>query len=96
MDISEGTGGDSSVLYVWDVTDLSNIVMCAKFSSSTVSLVQFAYVASKILALYNNPFLAAERNGVSAGTLDSLKITYGYRNIAIENKKDEAGIFSHV
>ena len=24
-DISEGVGGDSSVLYVWDVTDLSNI-----------------------------------------------------------------------
>ena len=77
-DISEGIGSDSSVLYIWDVTDLSNIVMCAKFSSNTTSLVQFAYVASKILALYNNPWLAAERNGVSAGMLDSLRITYGY------------------
>ena len=77
-DISEGIGGDSSVLYIWDVTDLSNIVMCARFSSNVTSLVQFAYVASKMLALYNNPWLAAERNGVSAGMLDSLRITYGY------------------
>lgn len=77
-DISEGIGGDSSVLYIWDVTDLSDIRMCAKFSSNTTSLVQFAYVASKMLALYNSPWLAAERNGVSAGMLDSLRLTYGY------------------
>lgn len=38
-DISEGIGGDSSVLYIWDVTDLKDIHMCAKFSSNTVSLV---------------------------------------------------------
>ena len=95
-DISEGIGGDSSVLYIWDVTDLSNIVMCARFSSNVTSLVQFAYVSSKILALYNNPWLAAERNGVSAGMLDSLRITYGYQKIIIDNKKREPGIYSHV
>ena len=95
-DISEGIGGDSSVLYIWDVTDLRNIVMCAKFSSNVTSLVQFAYIASKMLALYNNPWLAAERNGVSAGMLDSLRITYGYQNIVIDNKKREPGIYSHV
>lgn len=95
-DISEGIGGDSSVLYIWDVTDLRNITMCAKFSSNVTSLVQFAYIASKMLALYNNPWLAAERNGVSAGMLDSLRITYGYQNIIIDNKKREPGIYSHV
>lgn len=95
-DISEGIGSDSSVLYIWDVTDLSNIIMCAKFSSNTISLVQFAFVSHRILSLYGNPWLAAERNGVSAGMLDSLKITYGYKNIASENKKGEPGIYSHV
>lgn len=49
-----------------------------------------------MLALYNNPWLAAERNGVSAGMLDSLRITYGYHNIIVDNKKGEAGIYSHV
>ena len=95
-DIAEGIGGDSSVLYIWDVTDMKNIIMCARFSSNVTSLVQFAYVASKILPLYGNPWLAAERNGVSAGMLDSLKITFGYSRIAVENKKKEAGIYSHV
>lgn len=95
-DISEGIGADSSVLYVWDVTDLRNITMCAKFSSNVTSLVQFAYVVRKILALYNDPWLAAERNGVSAGMLDSLRITYGYQYIIIDNKKREPGIYSHI
>ena len=84
------------MLYIWDVSDLKNIIMCARFSSNVTSLVQFAYVASKILPLYGNPWLAAERNGVSAGMLDSLKITFGYSKIAAENKKREAGIYSHV
>jgi hypothetical protein len=95
-DIAEGIGGDSSVLYVWDITTTSNIIMCAKFSSNTVSLVQFAYVVSKILRLYGCPWLAAERNGVSAGMLDALRVTYEYQNIIIDNKKGQPGIYSHV
>ena len=95
-DIAEGVGQDSSVLYVFDVTDLQNITMCAKFSSSEVSLVEFAYVCSKILQLYGSPPLFAERNGVSAGMLDSLRITYKYQNIARESRNGEAGIYSHV
>lgn len=49
-----------------------------------------------MLALYNNPWLAAERNGVSAGMLDSLRITYGYTKIVVDNKKGQPGIYSHV
>ena len=95
-DIAEGVGQDSSVLYVFDVTDLQNITMCAKFSSPEVSLVEFAYVCSKVLQLYGSPPLFAERNGVSAGMLDSLRITYKYQNIARESRNGEAGIYSHV
>lgn len=95
-DIAEGVGGDSSVLYVFDVTDLQRIEMCAAFSSNDVSLVEFAYVCSKILPLYGSPPLFAERNGVSAGMLDSLRITYKYQNIARESKNGEAGVYSHV
>lgn len=95
-DIAEGIGGDASVLYVWDVTETRNIRMCAKFSSNRVSLVEFAYICSKILPVYGNPFLFGERNGLSAGFMDSLRITYGYQNIACESKNGEAGIYSHV
>lgn len=95
-DISEGVGADASVLYIWDVTDLADIKMCAKFSSNAVSVVQFAYIANKMLSLYCDPWLFAERNGISGGMLDSLRITYGYQHIAIENKKGQPGIYSHV
>ena len=95
-DIAEGVGGDASVLYVWDVTDTSRIKLCAKFASNRVSLTEFAYICSKILALYGNPYLFAERNGLSAGMIDALRITYGYQNIACESKNGEAGVYSHV
>ena len=95
-DIAEGVGGDASVLQVWDVTDTKNITLVAKFSSNRVSLVEFAYVCSKILPLYGNPYLFAERNGLSAGMIDALRITYQYPNIACESKNGEAGIYSHV
>ena len=95
-DVAEGVGGDSSVLYVWDVTDLRDVRMCAKFSSNRVSLTEFAFVASRILQLYGCPPLFAERNGLSAGMIDALRITYGYQNVAAESRNGEPGIYSHV
>jgi hypothetical protein len=95
-DISEGYGGDDSVLYIWDITDLREITMCAMFASNYVSLVEFAYIAHRMLSLYNNPYLCCERNGVSGGMIDSLRITYGYQNVVSEGKNGEFGVFSHV
>ena len=95
-DCAEGIGSDCSVLYIWDVSDLSNITMCAKFDSCNVSPVEFAFITSKILKLYNNPFYVCERNGIGGGYLDSLKITYQYMNIVNEGKNREAGVFSHI
>ena len=95
-DCAEGVGGDSSVLYVWDVTDLGNITQCAKFSSNKVSTIEFAFISAKILKLYNSPWYICERNGVGSGYLDALKITFQYQNIVTEGKNREAGVFSHV
>lgn len=95
-DCAEGVGADSSVMYVWDVTDLSNIVMCAKFSSNVVSPVEFAFITVKILSLYNNPYYVCERNGIGSGYLDTMQITYQYQNIVNEGKNREAGVFSHI
>lgn len=39
MDIAEGVGQDASVLYIWDVTDLDDIKMCAKYSDNHTSVV---------------------------------------------------------
>lgn len=43
-DVAEGIGKDSSVLYVWDVTDLSDIRLVLRFSDNTVSILEFAYI----------------------------------------------------
>ena len=94
-DVAEGVGGDASVLYVWDVTETKNVRMCARFSSNKVSLTEFAYVCSKILAAYGDPYLFVERNGLSGGMIDALRITYGYPNVAAESKNGEFGIYSH-
>lgn len=95
-DVAEGIGADYSILYVWDVTDLSNIVQCAKFEANTISTVEFAYVTSKILKLYGSPYYICERNGVGNGYLDTLRLTYCYENIVREGKSGEPGVFCHV
>lgn len=95
-DVAEGLGGssDSSVLYVFDITDLGHIVQCAKFAMNSVSPVEFAFVTNKILSLYGQPYFICERNGVGSSYLDILKITYEYPHFAIENKSNEIGIRS--
>lgn len=95
-DIAEGIKKDSSVLYVWDVTDTSNVKMCLKFSSNEVSILEFAYITKEILKLYNNPFLACESNGISLGYIEQLRVTYGYENMVRMNKENGFGIDSHV
>lgn len=95
-DVAEGNGGDSSVLYIWDITDTSEIKMCAKFSSDKVSLNEFAYITSKILSLYGKPYYICERNGIGSGYLDILNITYGYDKIVSEAKNNAIGVFSHI
>lgn len=77
-DVAEGGGGDSSVLYIWDITDLREIRLCAKFSSDKVSLTEFAFITHKILMMYNSPYYICERNGIGAGYIDMLKINYQY------------------
>lgn len=42
-DVAEGNGGDASVLYVWDVSDMAEIEMVAAFSSDTTTISEFAY-----------------------------------------------------
>lgn len=95
-DIAEGTGGDNSVLYIFDITNIHNIVQCVKLSSNTMSTVEFAFVSNRILNLFNNPFFICEANGVGSGFLASLNITYGYQNIVREGKDNKLGISSHV
>ena len=96
-DSSEGTGGDNSVLYIFDITKFNNIKLCAKFSQNNVSTTEFAYVIYYMCKKYYNPWLAIERNTTGATVLDALCSTvYNYENVMILNKHGKPGIMSHM
>lgn len=96
-DASEGTGGDSSVLYVFDITRFNDITMCAKFSQNNISTTEFAYVIFNILGKYYNPYIAIENNAIGVAVLDALCSTvYNYENVISINKHGKPGIQSHM
>ena len=94
-DCGEGIGGDSSVLYVWDITYTSNIKLCMKFADNRIPLIEFAYVTNQILKLYANPFLAVESNGIGVGYIEQLRMVYNYENLVRLNREGGYGIQSH-
>lgn len=95
-DVAEGTGRDQSVLQIWDVTDLSKIELVCKFADNNVSVLEFAYVSSKMLELYANPPLIVENNSIGIGYIDVLRINYAYPNIVHEGSNNNPwGIRAH-
>jgi len=77
-DISEGTGNDSSVMFIWDVTEVRNIQLVARMSCSKATLVDFGYATYEFMKLYGFPPLIFENNGVGAGFVDIMLDTYQY------------------
>ena len=77
-DISEGTGNDSSVVNVWDVTDVKHIQLAARMSCSKATLVDFGYATYEFLKLYAFPPFIVENNGVGSGFVDIMLDTYNY------------------
>ena len=77
-DISEGTGNDSSVINIWDVTDIHHIALCARMSCSKATLVDFGYAAYELLKMYAFPPFIVENNGVGSGFVDILLDTYHF------------------
>ena len=77
-DISEGTGNDSSVIQIWDVTEIRNIQLVARMSCSKATLVDFGYAAYEFMKMYGFPPFIVENNGVGSGFVDILMDTYHY------------------
>lgn len=77
-DISEGTGNDSSVIDVWDVTEVKHIQLVARMSCSKATLVDFGYATYELLHLYAFPPFIVENNGVGSGFVDIMLDTYRY------------------
>lgn len=93
-DIAEGIGGDSSVLLVFDVTDMSNIRMVLSFANSNISISEFASLTARLLNCYNCPLFLAESNGVGAGFMSILSEHYHYKDILYFEHDKGPGIHS--
>lgn len=95
FDVGDGVGQDSSVCYVWDVTDLSNIIQCAKYSSNISPTEDFAYIIYHIHKDYNKPWVAGEANSIGQSVIKLLQSElYNVENFVSMNK-GRAGILSH-
>lgn len=92
-DIAEGIGGDSSVLFVFDITDMSNIKLALSFANPNISIAEFAALSARMLNCYNCPIFLAEDNGVGAGYLSILNEHYGYRDI-LKYDNESIGVHS--
>ena len=97
-DIADGSGNDTSVLQIFDVTDCSNIEQVASFSSREIGVNALATLTAKLGARYNYAVVSGERNGVGVGYFDNLFEVYDYGNtVNYKNKSemaDRPGIYS--
>ena len=94
FDTSDGVGKDASVAYVWDITDVSNIIQCASYSDNNTATNEFAYVVNEMQKAYGRPWIAGEANSIGKSVLDLLRQLYHVENFVSMNK-GAIGIFSH-
>lgn len=95
-DVADGVGKDSSVIYIWDITDYDNIKQAAMFSSSSIPVVEFAYVCFKLMSRYCNPFFICESNSIGRSLFDQLITIYNYENFIVLDKRGKPGVYSHL
>jgi hypothetical protein len=87
-DTAEGTGGDSTSIEIWDLTDAENIKEVGSFADSMIRPDQTADMLVSLGRIYNDAFLIPERNGSGLSTV--LKIQdKGYRNLFVNKTIDK-------
>lgn len=98
VDIADGSGGDNSVIQIFDVTDFRNIEQVASFNSREIDTNTLALLTARLGARYNMALVSGERNGVGAGYFDTLSNMFEYDNtVNFKNKEEMAerpGIYS--
>lgn len=78
VDVSEGVGGDYSVIKVLDITDLREIVEVAEYHDNTIPVSEFSNKLYEILQHWGNPLVCIERNNQGGQVADRLGFDYGY------------------
>lgn len=98
VDIADGSGGDNSVIQIFDVTNYRNIEQVVSFNSRQIDTNTLALITTRLGLRYNTALVSGERNGVGAGFFDALCNVFEYDNtINFKNKEemaDRPGIYS--
>lgn len=101
VDTGEGVGQDSSVVNIFDISDLTNIKQVACYANNKISPFQFTEKVNEILTQWGKPLVCIERNAVGAQVVDNLRNIHNYENIvswgssAASRERDMLGVISH-
>jgi hypothetical protein len=81
VDVSEGVGGDASVIQILDITDLKEIVQVAEYHNNQIAPAEFSNKLHDILLNWGSPLALIERNNQGGQVCDRLAIDFGYQNV---------------
>lgn len=101
IDVAEGVGQDSSIIEIFDITDLKNIEQVAEYASNEISPYNFCSKVKEVLSNWGNPLALIERNNQGAQIIDRLYNDENYSNIVsygaskANRRKAQLGMISH-
>jgi hypothetical protein len=81
VDVSEGVGGDASVIQVLDITDLRDIRQVAEYHNNLIAPAEFSNKLYEILLNWGSPLVLIERNNQGGQVCDRLAMDFGYEKV---------------
>jgi hypothetical protein len=81
VDVSEGVGGDYSVLKMYDITELNEIIEVAQFHDNRVPVSEFSNIVYEILGHWGRPPVCVERNNQGGQVADRLGKDLAYDKV---------------
>lgn len=85
VDVGEGVGQASSVVQIFDITDLTQIRQAAIYRSNIINPYNFTAKLHELLQHWGSPLALIERNNCGAQVVDNLSNIFQYENIVTYN-----------
>ena len=101
VDVAEGVKKNSSVIQIFDITDLTEIKQVAEYASNEINPYEFSTKVNEICHHWGTSPVLVERNNCGAQVVDTLYQTYRYPNIVSysprtgKTKFDRLGVYAH-
>lgn len=100
VDVSEGVGGDASVIQMLDITDLKDIRQVAEYHNNQIAPAEFSNKLYDILLNWGSPLALIERNNQGGQVCDRLAMDFAYEKVVSwgakkAHKTQQFGVLSH-